>query len=102
DQSDFLLEIGTEELPPHALIPLSEALGKGLEANFQDARLSCESIRPFASPRRLAVLASGLALHQPAQAIERKGPALAAAFDANGEPTRAAQGFARSCGVSVD
>src|SRR5690625_4678387 len=102
DQSDFLLEIGTEELPPHALVPLSEALCHFFEMAFKEARLDCDSLRPFASPRRLAVFANGLALQQPDRPIERRGPSLSAAFDGNGAPTRAAQGFAGSCGVSVD
>lgn len=101
EESDFLLEIGTEELPPHALVPLSEALCGALEKAFRDAGLTCASLQPFATPRRLAVLTRDLALGQPEKAVERKGPALSAAFDENGEPTKAAQGFASSCGVSV-
>jgi len=100
----LLVEVGTEELPPKALRRLSEAFGRelcarlvksGLVADAQDARL-------FATPRRLAVLVHNVLARQPDRAVERRGPAAAAAFEADGRPTRALEGFARSCGVTPD
>ncbi len=98
----FLLEIGTEELPPRALRGLSEALGEALRLGLGKARLGFESAQVYATPRRLAVLVAGLMAAQPDSVEERRGPALAAAFDGDGNPSKAAQGFARSCGVAVD
>lgn len=101
DRHDFLFELGTEELPPKSLRGLSEALGKGLVRELEKARLEFNGYRVYAAPRRLAVLVEGLAAMQPDTVEERRGPALAAAFDAKGEPTPAAVGFARSCGTEV-
>ncbi|MFO8155914.1 MAG: glycine--tRNA ligase subunit beta [Pseudomonadota bacterium] len=98
---DLFIEIGTEELPPRALRHLSEALTSNLEAGLADARLVPSGSRPFAAPRRLAVLLRGVPARQPSAARERRGPAVSAAFDDNGEPTRAVLGFARSCGCEV-
>jgi glycyl-tRNA synthetase beta chain len=99
--ADFLVEIGTEELPPKALPALEEAfavaVGRGLEA----AGLSSESRESFASPRRLAVLVRDLQLHQPSRLTEKRGPPLKLAFDADGQPTRAAEAFAAGCGVAL-
>jgi len=102
EQRDLLVEIGTEELPPKALRTLSQAFADHFAAALNQARLEFGSLRPFASPRRLAVLVGGLAEQTPDQDIERRGPALRAAFDEDGCPTRAAEGFARSCGVAVE
>ncbi len=100
---DLLIEIGTEELPPKALKRLSEAFGAGVTDGLKNADLAHGEVSLYASPRRLAVLVRGLAEAQADKTIERRGPALAAAFDDEGCPTRAAEGFARSCGVaSVD
>ena len=100
---DLLIEIGTEELPPKALKRLSEAFGAGVIDGLKNADLAHGEVSLYASPRRLAVLVRGLAEAQADKTIERRGPALAAAFDDEGCPTRAAEGFARSCGVaSVD
>lgn len=101
DMQDLLIEIGTEELPPKALDRLSAAFLAGLERQLVQSELRFEKIQRFASPRRLAVLISGLVTAQEDQTVERKGPAVQAAFDADGNPTKAAEGFARSCGVSV-
>lgn len=99
----LLIEIGTEELPPKALDELAGALTRGvcdglvqrgIEADVANAKTYC-------SPRRLAVWVPGVASTQPDQMQERRGPALAAGLDANGEPTRALTGFAQSCGVAV-
>ncbi|MDH3715470.1 MAG: glycine--tRNA ligase subunit beta [Gammaproteobacteria bacterium] len=98
----LLLEIGTEELPPKSLRSLSEALAAGLRDSLQKNGLGAQRVAGFCSPRRLAVLAQGVPLRQPDRLVERKGPSLQAAFDESGEATKAAQGFARSCGVAVN
>ncbi len=100
--SDFLFELGTEELPPGALGRLSHALGEGMRDGLDRASLSFSEMKLFAAPRRLAVLIEGLQTAQADSTEERRGPAVQAAFDDDGRPTRAAQGFAGSCGVSVD
>ena len=99
---DFLVEIGTEELPPKSLKHLMTAFALGLESQLREANLEHSAIKPYATPRRLAVLVSSLAQQQPEQFSEKLGPAVAAAYDANGKPTKAAEGFARSCGVSIE
>ena len=98
----FLVEIGTEELPPKALKKLSEAFSKGIQQGLSEAELSFGEIEIFAAPRRLAVRVADLQTHQDDKVIERKGPAKKAAYDAEGNPTKALQGFARGCGVEVD
>ena len=98
---DLLVEIGTEELPPKALSRLSEAFLEGFRMQIKQHRLEFSAIESFATPRRLALLVHDLSSRQPDQEAVRKGPALKAAFDAEGEPTKAAAGFARSCGVAV-
>ncbi|MEN8219999.1 MAG: glycine--tRNA ligase subunit beta [Pseudomonadota bacterium] len=98
---DLLIEIGTEELPPKALQGLSEAFSSGLCCGLEQEQISYNIATPFATPRRLAVLIKGVATMQADRETERRGPALAAAFDKNGQPTKAALGFARSCGVDV-
>ncbi|MBK1618846.1 glycine--tRNA ligase subunit beta [Lamprobacter modestohalophilus] len=100
--ADLLVEIGTEELPPAALAKLSTAFCDGLLKGLDDARLAHGSGQAFASPRRLAVILSQVALAQPDEQVARRGPALKAAFNAEGAPTKAALGFAQSCGVAVD
>ena len=97
----LLLELGAEELPPKALDALSDAFAAGIEKGLQDAEIPFQTVTAFATPRRLAVQVTGLADKQPDREVERRGPALAAAFK-DGAPTKAAEGFARSCGVSVD
>jgi glycyl-tRNA synthetase beta chain len=99
---DFLVEIGTEELPPKSLKSLMTAFTLGLEPQLRKAHLDHVAIKGFATPRRLAVLVTGLNEQQPESHIEKLGPATKAAFDADGAPTKAAQGFARSCNVSVE
>ena len=100
DSNDLLIEIGTEELPPKALQTLSEAFTKGVVEGLKKASLEAQEVISYAAPRRLAVLLKGLPVKQADQKVERKGPAKQAAFDADGNPTKAVQGFARSCGVS--
>jgi glycyl-tRNA synthetase beta chain len=102
DRRDFLAEIGTEELPPKALRRLSESFAAGVTAALAKVELPHGRVRAYATPRRLAVLVEGLAVAQPDRHVERRGPALAAAFDDEGAPTKAALGFARSCGVGVE
>jgi glycyl-tRNA synthetase beta chain len=99
---DFLLEIHTEELPPKSLVTLAQALLSEMEKQLQKANLAFSASEYYATPRRLAVLIKNLEVEQSAQVIERKGPALSAAFDANGKPTPACLGFARSCGVEPE
>ena len=101
-QRDFLVEIGTEELPPKALRALSEAFVTALTAGLEKAQLRHAGVTGFATPRRLAAQVKRLAVTQPEQHLKRRGPPLSAAFDASGAPTRAALAFAESCGTSVD
>ena len=98
---DFLVEIGTEELPPKSLLALATAFRDGLVAGLDAAGLVHGAANFYATPRRLAVYVRRLADEQPEQKIQRRGPPVSAAFDANGKPTRAALGFADSCGVNV-
>ena len=102
ESRDLLVEIGTEELPPKALPRLSAAFADGIARGLKEAELAHTGLDAYATPRRLAVLVHDLAVQQPERRIERRGPALGAAFDEEGRPTRAALGFARSCGVEVD
>ncbi len=99
---DFLVEIGTGELPPKALRALSEAFLSGIRSALESADLQFDAIAPFATPRRLAVIVNGLQEHQADKAVERFGPAVSAAYDKEGRPTPAASGFARSCGVALE
>ena len=98
---DFLVELGTEELPPKALKKLAEAFLAGVEGGLKDAGLGYTKARYYAAPRRLAVLVEALATQQPDRTTQLDGPPLQAAFDADGNPTKAAEGFARKCGVSL-
>lgn len=97
----LLLELGAEELPPKALDALSDAFAAGIEKGLKEADVPFASVAAFATPRRLAVQVFELADKQPDRDVERRGPALAAAFK-DGVATKAAEGFARSCGVTVD
>ncbi|WGE71830.1 glycine--tRNA ligase subunit beta [Actinobacillus equuli subsp. haemolyticus] len=99
---NFLAEIGTEELPPKALKKLATAFAENVENELNQAGLSFEKVEWFAAPRRLAVKVLGLATAQPSKEIEKRGPAVSAAFDADGKPTKAAEGWARGCGITVD
>lgn len=99
---DFLVEIGTEELPPKALKKLSKAFGAGIEEGLKKQQLSYGKVTLYAAPRRLAVLVCDLQQAQEDKATERRGPAVTASFGEDGCPTPAAQGFARSCGVAVE
>ena len=96
-----LVELGTEELPPKALKSLGEAFATQFEAALTQADLDFDSVSWFAAPRRLAVYVSGLAEGQADKVVEKRGPAVSAAFDADGNPTKAAQGWARGNGIDV-
>ncbi len=101
DKNDLLVEIGTEELPPQALLRLSEAFQEQFRSRLESSGLKFQKIERFATPRRLALRVLQLDTEQAAQTMVRKGPSVKAAFDADGNPTKAAEGFARSCGVAV-
>lgn len=98
---DFLVELGTEELPPKSLKTLAEAFLAGVEKGLKDAGLEYQSARHYAAPRRLAVLVEQLATQQPDRTQQMDGPPVQAAFDKDGNPTKAAEGFAKKCGVTV-
>ncbi|WP_085621438.1 MULTISPECIES: glycine--tRNA ligase subunit beta [unclassified Pseudomonas] len=97
---DFLVELGTEELPPKALASLGEAFLAGIEKGLQAAGLNYTGKQVYAAPRRLAVLIRQLDVQQPDRSINIDGPPLQAAFK-DGEPTQAALGFAKKCGVEL-
>ncbi len=99
---DFLVEIGTEELPPKALSRLSDAFTAGVIEGLDAAGLAHGEHRSFAAPRRLAVLVRKLQSRQEDQIIEKRGPPVRVAFDEEGEPTRAAQAFAQGVGIEVE
>ncbi|MDG6247861.1 glycine--tRNA ligase subunit beta [Glaesserella parasuis] len=99
---NFLAEIGTEELPPKALKKLATAFAENVEAELNQEGLSFDKVEWFAAPRRLAVKVLGLATAQPSKEVEKRGPAVSAAFDAEGKPTKAAEGWAKGCGITVE
>lgn len=98
----FLVEIGTEELPPKALKVLAQAFSDGIVAGLVEAQLSFGAVKWYGAPRRLAVQIEGLQTQQANTVVERKGPAKKAAFDANGQPSKALEGFARGLGIGVN
>lgn len=98
----FLFELGCEELPPKSLKRLSQALLDNIVAGLQDAGLSYHQARAYATPRRLAVLIDDLQTFQADKVVEKRGPALQAAYGADGAPSKAALGFAASCGASFE
>lgn len=99
--SDFLVEIGTEELPPKALRSLMAAFAANLEAAIDTARLEHAAVHAYASPRRLTVLIEGLARGQDDRTVSQKGPPISVAFGDDGNATPAASAFAKKCGVDV-
>ncbi|MDC9590553.1 glycine--tRNA ligase subunit beta [Xenorhabdus sp. XENO-10] len=101
-QQTFLVEIGTEELPPKALRSLAESFAANFEAELNNANLGHGEVSWFAAPRRLALKVVNLAAAQADREVEKRGPAIAQAFDAEGKPTKAAEGWARGCGITVD
>ncbi|OSN09704.1 glycine--tRNA ligase subunit beta [Lonsdalea britannica] len=98
----FLVEIGTEELPPKALRQLAQSFAANFSAELDAAGLTYQAVNWFAAPRRLALKVTALSASQPDREVEKRGPAISQAFDASGQPTKAAQGWARGCGITVD
>ncbi|PWQ99755.1 glycine--tRNA ligase subunit beta [Leucothrix pacifica] len=100
--ADLLIEIGTEELPPKTLNKLSAALTEHFCNSLKEAGISYNDVTTYSSPRRLALMISDVTEFQADQQVEKRGPAVKAAFDKEGNPSKAAMGFARSCGVEFD
>ena len=101
EEKDLLIEIGAEELPPKSLKLLASAFADGIHKGLQDGNLKHGDYAWFATPRRFAVIIHDLAVSQPDKQVEKRGPAISAAYDESGKPTKAAEGFARACGVTV-
>lgn len=101
-QQTFLVEIGTEELPPKALRSLAESFAANFTAELDGADIAHGAVNWFAAPRRLALKVENLSGAQPDREVEKRGPAISQAFDAEGKPTKAAEGWARGCGITVD
>ncbi|MCT4704814.1 glycine--tRNA ligase subunit beta [Enterobacteriaceae bacterium H16N7] len=101
-EKTFLVEIGTEELPPKALRSLAESFAANVTAELDAANVAHGEVKWFAAPRRLALKIANLAASQPDREVEKRGPAISAAFDAEGKPSKAAEGWARGCGITVD
>ena len=99
---DLLLEIGTEEIPAHAMPGLLQELGERAEKALGELRLAHGGVRTLGTPRRLALIVEGLAEKQADVAEEKRGPSVQVAFDAAGKPTKAAEGFARGQGVKAE
>lgn len=97
----LLVEIGTEELPPKALKQLSMAFADGFTQQLNEHELAFDRVQPLASARRLALLVHGLEAKQADKVVEKRGPSVDVAFDADGNPTKAAEGWARSNGITV-
>ncbi len=102
NKANLLFELGTEELPPKALQRLSDALAAEFTKGLDEAQLGYGEVSTYCTPRRLAVLIEDVETTQADRDIERRGPALKAAYDGAGLPTKAAEGFARSCGTTVE
>ena len=100
-EKTFLVEIGTEELPPKALRSLAESFAANVTAELDAANVAHGEVKWFAAPRRLALKIANLAAAQPDREVEKRGPAISAAFDAEGKPSKAAEGWARGCGITV-
>ncbi|MEI6132867.1 MAG: glycine--tRNA ligase subunit beta [Bacillota bacterium] len=98
----LLFELGSEELPPKTLVKLSHALSDGITRGLQDAGIPFTGIKAFATPRRLAVLIENLSVAQPDKTVEKRGPAIQAAFGPDGAPSKAAASFAQSCGTTFE
>lgn len=98
----FLVEIGTEELPPKALRSLAESFAANFTTELDNAGLTHGDVSWFAAPRRLALKVAQLSAVQPDRQVQKRGPAIAQAYDAEGKPTKAAEGWARGCGITVD
>ncbi|EKO3580150.1 glycine--tRNA ligase subunit beta [Vibrio metschnikovii] len=99
---EFLIELGTEELPPKQLRTLAEAFAANFSTELAAAELTHDGIKWFATPRRLALKVANLAEKQADKVLEKRGPAVSVAFDAQGNPTKAAQGWARGNGITAE
>lgn len=99
--STILFELGSEELPPKSLKPLRDSLQASVETQLQDANISYDHLKVMAAPRRLSLLIEGISDKQPDRVEQKRGPAVKAAYDAEGKPTRAAEGFAKGLGIDV-
>ncbi|MGL4225009.1 MAG: glycine--tRNA ligase subunit beta [Vibrio sp.] len=99
---EFLIELGTEELPPKQLRTLAEAFAANFAAELAAADIAHQGVTWFATPRRLALKVANLATSQPDRVVEKRGPAVNVAFDADGKPTKAAEGWARGNGITVE
>ncbi|BCK19711.1 glycine--tRNA ligase subunit beta [Vibrio cholerae] len=99
---EFLIELGTEELPPKQLRTLAEAFAANFAAELATADIAHEGVTWFATPRRLALKVANLTESQPDRVVEKRGPAVNVAFDADGKPTKAAEGWARGNGITVE
>lgn len=98
----LLIELGTEELPPKSLAKLATAFADGFSAELARAELQHQQVKWYATPRRLAIMVTELAAQQKDKVVEKRGPAVSVAFDDNGQATKAAQGWARSNGITVE
>ncbi|QYK09184.1 glycine--tRNA ligase subunit beta [Shewanella mangrovisoli] len=99
---NLLIELGTEELPPKALRKLAESFLANFTEELTKADLAFKSAVWYAAPRRLAINVTELALAQADKIVEKRGPAVSSAFDGEGKPTKAAEGWARGNGITVD
>ncbi|MBW8192764.1 glycine--tRNA ligase subunit beta [Neiella marina] len=99
---NLLIELGTEELPPKALPKLASSFASAFEAALTKAGLGFSSVKWVASPRRIGVLVDALESAQPDRVEEKRGPSVSVAFDENGEATKAALGWARGNGITID
>jgi glycyl-tRNA synthetase beta chain len=102
NNQDLLIELGTEELPPKALVTLSDSFAASIKQQLEQSELAFTSVKSYNSPRRLAVIVEDLQAEQADKVVEKRGPAVSVAFDNNGEPTKAALGWARGNGISID
>ena len=102
ENKDLLFELGCEELPPKSLLKLSNALQQGIEAGLKEANLDYSTAQAYATPRRLAVIIKDLSTSQPDKSVEKRGPAVQAAFAKDGTPSKAALGFAKGCGTAIE
>lgn len=100
--NDFLVEIGTEELPPKSLYQLASSFASNVEKELNQENLNYECVQFFATPRRLAILIKAIPAKQEDKVFERIGPIVTLAYDKAGKPTPAALGFAKSCKVALE
>ena len=98
---NLLVEIGTEELPPKALRKLAESFAENTQQELEALELEHQGVSWYASPRRLGVKVKALQTKQADKVVEKRGPAIKAAFDADGNATKAALGWARGCGIDI-